>query len=203
MYETISEGTAINSILYGLKMGMARRRQLMEIVRRFHVPQLTVAVNPEELATQGVTVLVLDFDGVLAPHGDDAPLPEVEEWLRRCAVVLGEERIFILSNRPVPVRADYFHRVFPGIRFVSGVRKKPFPEGLLRIMELSGAVPGQVVMLDDRLLTGVLGACLAGVGVIYITAPYVSLAHRPLHESFFMLLRILERGFINLVSRLP
>jgi predicted HAD superfamily phosphohydrolase YqeG len=123
--------------------------------------------------------------------------------LRWCSTVFGEERIFILSNRPVPVRADYFHRVFPGIRFVSGVRKKPFPDGLLRIMELSGAVPGQVVMLDDRLLTGVLGACLAGVGVIYITAPYVSLAHRPLHESFFMLLRILERGFITLVNRLP
>jgi predicted HAD superfamily phosphohydrolase YqeG len=182
---------------------MARRRQLLEIVRRFHAPQLTVAVNPVELAARGVTVLVLDFDGVLAPHGADVPLPEVEEWLRRCAVVLGEERIFVLSNRPVPVRADYFHRVFPGIRVVSGVRKKPFPEGLLRIMELSGAVPGQVVMLDDRLLTGVLGACLAGVSVIYINAPYVSLAHRPLHECFFMLLRILERGFINLVSRLP
>ena len=194
--------TAIDSILYGLKMGMGYRQQLAEIVRRFNVPQLTVAVNPEELAAQGVTVLVLDFDGVLAPHGDDAPLPEVEEWLRRCVAALGEERIFILSNRPVPVRADYFHRFFPGIRFVSGVRKKPFPDGLLRIMELSGAVPGQVVMLDDRLLTGVLGACLAGVGVIYVTAPYVSLAHRPLHESFFMLLRYAERRFIALACLL-
>ena len=101
------------------------------------------------------------------------------------------------------VRVDYFRREFPMVRFVSGVRKKPFPDGLQRIMEISGAAPCEVMMLDDRLLTGVLGACLVGVGVVYITAPYVSLAQRPLHESFFMLLRILERGFITLVSRLP
>jgi len=195
-------GAIIDSVLYGLKMGMGHRRQLAEIIRRFHVPQRTVAVAPEELAARGKTVLVLDFDGVLAPHGDDVPVPEVVEWLRRCTMTLGEERIFILSNRPVPVRADYFHRAFPGIRFVSGVRKKPFPDGLLRVMELSGAVPGQVMMMDDRLLTGVLGACLAGVGVIYITAPYVSLAHRPLHESFFMLLRYAERRFISLACLL-
>lgn len=184
-------------------MGTVYRRQLAEIGRRFYVPQRTVAVEPAELAARGVTVLVLDFDGVLAPHGDDAPLPEIEEWLRRCSVTLGEDRIFILSNRPDPVRVDYFLRAFPKIRFVSGVRKKPFPDGLLRIMELSGAAPSQVVMLDDRLLTGILGACLVGVGVVYITAPYVSLTQRPLHESFFMLLRILERRFITLISRLP
>jgi predicted HAD superfamily phosphohydrolase YqeG len=184
-------------------MGMAYRRQLAEICRQFQGRQRTVEVIPEELAARGVSVLVLDFDGVLAPHGNDAPLPEVEEWLGGCAVTLGAERIFILSNRPDPARADYFRRKFPGVRFVSGVRKKPFPDGLLRIMELSGAVPRQVVMLDDRLLTGVLGACLAGVGVVYVTAPYVSLTQRPLLEGFFMLLRIMERGFISLVSRLP
>lgn len=182
-------------------MGLAHRRQLAEIIRRYHIPQRTVAVDPAELAAQGVTVLVLDFDGVLSYHRDDTPLPEIEEWLRRCALTLGEDRIFILSNRPDPVRADYFRRTFPAVRFVSGVRKKPFPDGLLRIMELSGAVPGQVVMLDDRLLTGVLGACLAGVGVIYITAPYVSLAQRPLLESCFLLLRILERGLIVMVNK--
>jgi len=148
-------------------------------------------------------VLVLDFDGVLAPHGNDVPLPEIVEWLRRCASVFGEERIFILSNRPDPARADYFQRTFPGVRFVSGVRKKPYTDGLLHIMELSGAAPCHVVMLDDRLLTGVLAACLAGTGVVYITGPYVSLTQRPLLESFFMMLRIVERGFITVVNWLP
>lgn len=177
-------------------MGLTYRRQLAEICRRFRVPQRTVAIVPEELAAGGATVLVLDFDGVLAPHGTRAPLPDVEVWLGRCAAVFGEERIFILSNRPDPARAAWFRQSFPGFRFISGVRKKPYPDGLLRIRELSGAAPDQVVLLDDRLLTGVLAACLAGCGVVYITDPYVSLAGNPCVEGFFMLLRFLERRVI-------
>lgn len=196
------EERVINSILYGVITGMAYRRQLREISCRYRVPQRTVAVNPEELAARGVTVLVLDFDGVLAPHGATEPLPEVVEWLHRCAAILGEERLFILSNRPDPLRADYFRREFPGVSFISGVKKKPYPDGLQRIMELSGAAPEQVMLLDDRLLTGVLAACLAGTGIIYITAPYVSLAKHPVMESFFMLLRFAERRVIALAGLL-
>jgi hypothetical protein len=159
-------------------------------------------VEPEELAAQGFTVLVLDFDGVLAPHGEDAPLPEIESWLRRCAVVLGEDRIFILSNRPAAPRADYFRRTFPGIRFVSGVRKKPYPDGLHRVMALSGAAPSQIVLLDDRLLTGVLATCLAGTGVIFITAPYTSFRNRPVIEGFFCMIRRLEYWFVSLADRI-
>lgn len=192
----------LTEILFGLKTGLAYRRQLAEIYRRYRVPLGTVAVVPEELVARGVTTLVLDFDGVLAPHGAPAPLPDVVAWLRRCAAVLGEERIFILSNRPDPVRADWFRREFPGVRFIAGVRKKPHTDGLMRIMELSGAGQDQIVLLDDRLLTGVLAACLAGTGVIYITAPYVSLAGSPLIEGFFLLLRWAERRVISLICRL-
>ncbi len=189
--------------MYGVTAGIAYRRQLAEICRRFRVPLRTVAIIPQELVARGITVLVLDFDGVLAPHGAAAPLPEVLAWLKSCALVLGEERIFILSNRPDPLRADYFRREFPGIGFIAGVRKKPYPDGLLRIMELSGAAPKELLLLDDRLFTGVLATCLAGTGVAYITAPYISLTSRPVMEGFFMLLRLAERRFIALSDLLP
>jgi len=188
----------IEALLHALIKGITHRRRLAEIYRRFRDPLRTVEIVPEELAAQGATVLALDFDGVLAPHGADAPLPEVVTWLRRCVAVLGEERIFILSNRPDPVRVTYFHQIFPGVRFIAGVRKKPYPDGLLRIMELSGAAPDQVVLLDDRLLTGVLATCLAGTGVVYVTAPYTSLARQPVREGFFMLIRFAERRLISL-----
>jgi uncharacterized protein len=192
----------INSVLYGFTAGFAYRRQLAKICRRVRVPQRTVALVPEELAARGITVLALDFDGVLAPHGAVLPLPEVVAWLRRCALILGEEKLFILSNRPDKLRVDYFRRTFPLAHVIAGVRKKPYPDGLLRIMELSGATPEEVVLLDDRLLTGVLAACLAGTGVVYITAPYLSLAKRPVMEVFFMLLRSAERRFIALADLL-
>ena len=183
-------------------MGLVYRRRLRAICRRFDNPQQTVMVDPKDLAARGVTVLVLDFDGVLAPHGSETPLPEVGQWLRSCAATFGGSGIFILSNRPDPVRIDYFRRKFPEFHFVSGVRKKPYPDGLERVMEISGAVPGQIMMFDDRLLTGVLGACLAGVEVMYITAPYVSLKDRPLIELFFMLLRYAERKAVALACLL-
>ncbi len=145
-------------------------------------------------------MLALDFDGVLAPHGENRPLPECEAWLARCVAALGAERVFILSNRPDPARAAYFNQEFPGVRFISGVRKKPYPDGLLRVAELSGAETARIVLLDDRLLTGVLATCLAGTGVVYITAPYVSFRTRPVVEGFFDLIRMLERWYVALLN---
>jgi len=77
-----------------------------------------------------VQALALDFDGVLAPHGAGQPSSEVVDWLRRAVTVFGAERIFILSNRPFGPRVDWFANHFPGVRFVDGVRKKPYPDGL-------------------------------------------------------------------------
>ena len=46
---------------------------------------------------QAVQVLVLDFDGVLAPHGASEPLPEVQRWLT--SLMRGKTvNVFILSN---------------------------------------------------------------------------------------------------------
>jgi hypothetical protein len=56
------------------------------------------------------------------------------------------------------------------------------------------------VLLDDRLLTGVLATCLAGTGVVYITAPYVSFRNRFLVEGFFALIRIVERWYVALLN---
>ena len=192
--------TNINSILYGITSGLANRQQLAHICNRFREPLCTVAIKPEDLFESGVSVMALDFDGVLAPHGASEPLPEVVVWLRKCSNVLGEEKIYILSNKPDPQRAAYFKKFFPTVHFIAGVRKKPYPDGLKRIMEISGAAPQQVVLLDDRLLTGVLATCLAETSVIYITKPYVSLRTHPVAESFFLLLRAVERKFVSLLN---
>jgi hypothetical protein len=66
---------------------------------------------------------------------------------------------------------------------------------------LTGQSSHQLMLIDDRLLTGVLAACLANVSVAYITYPYVQLSKRPLPEMFFMVLRSLERYLISLYSR--
>ena len=155
------------------------------------LPQLSI----HWLALQGVRHLVLDFDGVMAPHGDAEPLPEVLAWLKRSLETF-EGKIYILSNKPLPVRIDYFKQHFPGVIFVVSPRKKPYPDGLLKIIESSGAKPNEVCLVDDRLLTGVLATQLAGASAVYITQPYASFKKRFWQESFFALLRNLERFFL-------
>lgn len=154
--------------------------------------------EPAELVREGIQALALDFDGVLANHGAEQPLPEVVDWLGRAVAVFGVERVLILSNRPFGPRVDWFATHFPGLRFVSGVRKKPYPDGLKKTGELASVPLSSILMVDDRLLTGCLSALLAGACPCYIRSPYHSFQVYPVKELFFMLLRWCERLFVRL-----
>lgn len=134
---------------------------------------------------------------MLSPHGAPSPLPEAIAWLQRCAEVFGGARIFILSNKPTEARRRWFEEHFPDFRFISGVRKKPFPDGLIRTGELAGTALPSILMVDDRLLTGCLAALNAGARPCYISHPCVSLRNRPGTELFFILLRAAERVFVR------
>lgn len=155
--------------------------------------------EPSVLSEQGVKALALDFDGVLAPHAADQPLPEVADWLRRAVAVFGADRVCILSNRPFGPRVDWFAAHFPGVRFVAGVRKKPYPDGLKKTGELASVPLSSILMVDDRLLTGCLSALLAGARPLYIRNPYCAMPSHPAKELFFMLLRRCERLFVRLL----
>jgi predicted HAD superfamily phosphohydrolase YqeG len=143
--------------------------------------------------------LALDFDGVLAPHGVDQLSPEIDNWLQNCCQLVGAEKIVILSNRPTAARKEMLDRCFPGIRLVTGVRKKPYPDGLHKTAELTGIPPENILMADDRLLTGCLAAVLAGAVPFYIRKPDVRIKGNLRAELFFMLLRYHERGYIQLI----
>ena len=179
-------------------MGWRHRRVLRQLVAETPLGQRVLDQEPSALAACGVQALALDFDGVLAPHAADQPLPEVTDWLHRAVAVFGAERVCILSNRPYGPRVDWFAAHFPGIRFVSGVRKKPYPDGLIKTGELASVPLSSILMVDDRLLTGCLSAMLAGARPCYIRNPFRSPQSHPVKELFFMLLRWAERCFVVL-----
>jgi hypothetical protein len=187
-------------IIAGLSLGIQHRRQLQCTLKETPDSSCILTLDPEALKASGVTVLALDFDGVLANHGDPAPLPDAIEWMKRCEAVFGGDRIFILSNKPTEVRRHWFASNFPAIRFISGVRKKPYPDGLYKTGELAGAPQSQILMVDDRLLTGCLAALVAGARTCYIRQPYISFKQRPLAELFFFLLRKTERCFVTILT---
>ena len=187
-------------ILAGFSLGFKFRRTLAEILSSTPVSSSIHTLNPAAAKASGIEVLALDFDGVLAPHGYQTPLPEAEKWLSGCVAVFGADNIFILSNKPTEERCLWFCQNFPDIRFISGVPKKPFPDGLNKIAALARAPQSTILMVDDRLITGCLAAINAGARPCYVRSPYISFEQRPLIELFFMALRIGERFCVKLFT---
>lgn len=187
----------IKRVFYTLSMLRSYRHALSKVFHTTPRRYQTTQINPQQLKESGIEILALDFDGVLSPHGDLQPLEEIEQWLQQCIEVFGEDNIFILSNKPMPQRIEYFKQHYAGIRFIVAVKKKPYPDGLEQIIKLTGKSPTEITLVDDRLLTGVLAACIAEVQTIYITYPYTSVKQRPIKELFFMSLRGLERNLFR------
>lgn len=185
--------------IFTLRAGFAKRAGLRRIMAASG-SLATVEVTLEKVAGTGATVVALDYDGVLAPHGVDPLSPELQSWLSALAGRFGTSQIYILSNKPKPSRVAHISSSFPGINFIVGTRKKPYPDGLIEIQKASGCRPSEIVLLDDRLLTGGLAAILAGAHFIYISIPLVSFRNHPVPELFFGVLRRLERMLVLLVG---
>lgn len=178
---------------------MRRHRQALAKIYAHRQPRLRLQdISPQSLKRQGIEVLVLDFDGVLAAHGETVLTPELHSWLQSCVATFGTERVFILSNQPRPDRIAYFRQHFAEVRCLVGVKKKPDPQGLEQVMKLTGRPATALLLVDDRLWTGGLAACIAKVRFIYITRPYIKFSKRPVQELFFMTLRFLERRWAQL-----
>lgn len=191
---------SLTHIFAGFSLGFSNRQSLRLLLENTSPDSSILMLDPAAVHGSGVSALALDFDGVLAHHGAEVPLPEAILWMKQCEAVFGGERIFILSNKPTDERRRWFNEHFPAMRFISGVRKKPYPDGLKKAGELAGAPLASIMMVDDRLLTGCLAALVAGARPCYIRRPYVSRTHLPLAELFFGLLRIIERLFIRVIS---
>lgn len=154
-------------------------------------------VTPQKLEEANIAVLVLDFDGVLAGHDAKQPTHKAEEWLRKLSQNIGEQRIAILTNKPKPERVDYFAKHFPSILLVQGTKKKPYPEGLLKVATYKGVAPHRLMLIDDRLLTGMLATCLAYTHGWYFYPAQTNFWRHPIKESFFAFLRLLERTIVR------
>lgn len=186
-------------VLLGFTQGYTRREALVRIMRETPPGTTIFTLDLHTLHREGIQALALDFDGVLAHHGAACPLPEAVMWLTQASRVFGEDRLFILSNKPTEQRRIWFREHFPALRFVSGVAKKPHPDGLKKIGELAGVPLSSILMIDDRLLTGCLAALNAGSRPCWIHKPSVSYASRPFAECFFGLLRCIERVYCRVL----
>lgn len=184
---------------FALKNGWQQRANLKRFLQDAYQIRTLEEITLQKLDEAGIAILVLDFDGVLAGHDALYPTPEVEQWLRKLTHTIGEQRIAILTNKPKPERVEYFNKHFPSIFLLQGVRKKPYPDGLLDIAFYKGVPPHRLVLVDDRLLTGMLATCLAFTQGWYFYPARRNFWRHPIKESFFSLLRLLERGLMKIM----
>lgn len=190
------ENRMIIRVFYGLRMGWRHRHNLIPYR---HDPDLQAEtilhINPKALKEEGIKVLAVDFDGVLAAHGEEKLENNIVKWLVSCYEVFGKGHVFILSNKPTRSRAATFASY--GIEVIRAPRKKPYPDGLLYILSRTKVSPEELLLIDDRLLTGILAANIVGVQARWVTKPFINLAKRPLTELFFVVLRSFERQLLR------
>ncbi len=151
-------------------------------------------ISPAYLHEADVSVLVLDFDGVLNAHGELFPREDVQTWLKALMDQYPRLKVAILSNKPLEARKSFFGEHFSSIEFVSA-KKKPYPDGLIQITQKHQVRSNQVLLVDDRILTGMLACALAQCQGVLIHKPYTNMRKRPVKELFFASLRALERLF--------
>jgi predicted HAD superfamily phosphohydrolase YqeG len=189
--QRLNNMTLLKRIYFSLIMTYKYRKPLLDIYRRTASNLQLKKISPSSLKQQGIEIIALDFDGVLAAHGEAYPNQELHNWLNESIKIFGAKNILILSNKPMQKRINYFKSY--GINFITEVKKKPYPDGLNKIIALTGKNNQKIMLFDDRLLTGCLAACIAKVPVTYITKPYKL-------TLFFKSLRFLERGIMQLYA---
>ena len=176
------------------------RAALGRIARQARYQANTVLdIDPEELYKQGTRILVLDFDGVLNHHDATTIASPVLEWVLRCQRVFGADHLYLHSNNNRGARIDWISQHIPGLQVLDPANKKPSPEGLLSIMAGTEIKPETVILIDDRLLTGMLAVCRAGCQGIYIRKPYTDFTQARFREVGFWTLRRLELFFCKIL----
>lgn len=182
-------------LLYTLRKAYHHRYELRKIKHQ-GIATLRELSLPS-LLQQGFQALLLDFDGVLANYGAKQPCTSLLPWLTQACELFGEQRVFILTNKPNQTRANYFQQHFPAIKFIQGFPKKPYPHATAHILSLTQLPPEACLLIDDRLLTGGLLACITGIAIQYITNPFINYKKHPLQERCFQFLRHLERYWFH------
>ena len=122
-------------------------------------------LTPAFLESQGIELLMLDFDNTIVPYTTNVPTKDMEIWLR-CMVRIGVQ-LCVVSNSKRD-RVKIFCKKY-GIPCITHA-KKPFSKGIKECLEEFGMEPHQCALVGDQIYTDTLGANNAGVMPILVRA---------------------------------
>ena len=136
----------------------------LSFLPRHIYPSLT-AIDPSRLASDGVRLLMLDFDNTIVPYTTNDPTDRMHDWLSRARD--SELQICVVSNSKRGRVVEFCEKY--GIDCITHA-KKPFSRGILECLNRYETAPQQAALVGDQIYTDVLGANCTGVRSILIPA---------------------------------
>jgi predicted HAD superfamily phosphohydrolase YqeG len=114
-------------------------------------------------------------------------------WLENFISTFNAKHIFILSNQSRKIRREYFASMFPFIKFITKVKKKPHTEGIKKVKKKMQCSHKSIMLVDDRVTTGFL------CSTIYNSHPVIMIKHYEKEKISLMRspFKFLERVFFN------
>lgn len=192
----------MNRSIYTLRQAWTYRRALRSAMKESRLNKKNITKwRAEDFRAMKLKVLIFDFDGVLAAHGEPGIRLEVIQWLKKLILDWPEGKLYLWTNKPFLKRFDLLDQSFPEIKILKGYQKKPYPDALLSVIQDEGVLSEEVALIDDRLLTGILATAQTRSIGLYVTKPYSCYWRRPVAECFFGALRIIEYGLVGVLGR--
>ena len=130
-----------------------------------HMTGQLTDLSPKWLRSQGVRLLMLDFDNTIVPYTTSTPTPEMEDWLRHMTAT--DITLCVVSNSRKD-RVKIFCEKY-GIACITRA-KKPFSKGIRECLKRFSVKPSECALVGDQIFTDTLGANGAGIRPILVKA---------------------------------
>ena len=122
-------------------------------------------ITPELLHSQGIRLLMLDFDNTIVPYTTDVPTEKMAAWLEEMNA--SPVKIAIVSNSKNE-RLIRFCKTY-SLDYIMRAHK-PSAKGLRECMARFGFRPEEAAIVGDQIFTDTLAGNLAGVMPILVDA---------------------------------
>lgn len=123
-------------------------------------------LTPELLRQRHIRLLMLDFDNTIVPYTTNVPTPAMEAWLEKMNA-LEDIRLCVVSNSHND-RVPAFCRE-SGLACITHA-KKPTTKGIRECLNTFEIPATEAALVGDQIYTDTLGANLAGVTSILVSA---------------------------------
>ena len=146
-------------------------------------------ITPEFLRSQGVRLLMMDFDNTIVPYTRNQPTREVKRWLQE--MKRSGIQLCIVSNSKRD-RVKVFCKRY-GLDCITH-SKKPFPKGIRQCLSRYKIPAEDCALVGDQIYTDTFGANGCGVKSILVKA-----IHN--HTIWLKLRHVAELPFIFLAQK--